>query len=113
MGDNKAAQASGIHNSEVVIPEKAQYANVTDKELPGTTVLEFLDKGLEEVEPNVFRLNDAPTKAEVMSATKKRDDTHRVSVQLTANGARITQPIKVQVQMPEQPAMKCGRESIS
>jgi hypothetical protein len=71
-----------------------------DELLPGVTIIEMMEADLEGGEFNTPQLNEIPSKAEVTSASKNKSDSLGVSISLTSTGAKLSQPVKVKLDMP-------------
>ena len=80
--------------------EKA-HGKFVDADLPGPTIIEQLDREIEEGEFSAFRLEQLPTREEVLEANKDKNDALGVPVTLTTTGAMIRQQVRVKVPPPE------------
>ena len=74
-----------------------------DTHLPGSCILEQLEKEIEEGELHASRLTELPSKAEVLAADRDRKDAQGCPVMLTMTGTMIRQSIKVKVPLPKDP----------
>ena len=77
--------------------EKA-HGKQKDRELPGSTILDVMERELEGGEFTAPRLRDLPSKQEVQVAEAARTDNLGVSaLVLTTSGARLSQSVKVKI----------------
>ena len=72
-----------------------------DEELPGVTILERMEAEAEGGEITAPRLNEIPSRKEVKDATKDKNDTLGISIQVSTKGTTLVQPVRVKIPMPE------------
>ena len=79
---------------------------IEDKRLPGQSILDTIEAGLEEGERRAPRLVELPSKHETTIATQGKTDSVGFTMSLNMSGAvKINQPIKVKLKPP---ADGCG-----
>ena len=85
--------------------ERTQGGKVEEVRLPGAPIIEWLEKEVEEGEYSAPRLNDLPSRKEVMEAAANvgKQDSLGLAVTITATGNRINMPSRVKVPMPSNP----------
>jgi hypothetical protein len=76
------------------------HGKTEDEMLPGVTIIEMMEADLEGGEFNTPHLNEIPSKAEVLAASKGKSDTIGLSVTFSSTGAKLSQPVKVKLAMP-------------
>ena len=80
--------------------EKA-HSTLEDKRLPGQSILDAIEAGLEEGEHRAPRLVELPSKHETTLATQGKTDSLGFTMSLSMTGAvKINQPIKVKLKPP-------------
>ena len=94
----KPAEYSSLRVQYEVVNEKTPNALP-----PGSTIIEQMDKEIEEGEFTPFRLEELPSREEVIEANKDKNDALGVPVTLTATGAMIRQQVRVKVPPPKNP----------
>ena len=82
---------------------KTAHGKLPPSELPGQTIIEQLDREIEEGEFTPFRLEELPSKEEVVEANKSKTDNLGVPVTMTSSGAVIRQQVRVKVKLPSNP----------
>ena len=82
---------------------KTAHGQLPPSELPGQTIVEQLDREIEEGEFTPFRLEEMPSKEEVIEANKTKTDNLGVPVTMTTSGAVIRQQVRVKVKLPSDP----------
>jgi hypothetical protein len=73
---------------------------VANSKLPGVTILERLEGEIEVNEFTAPFLNELPSKEEVEEASKNKNDSLGLAVHFTSSGAKLTQPVRVKLQLP-------------
>jgi hypothetical protein len=73
---------------------------IPNAKLPGITILERLEGEVEVSEFTAPYLNEIPSKEEVDEASKNKMDSIGLAVHFTSSGAKLTQPVRVKLQMP-------------
>ncbi len=71
-----------------------------DARLPGITLIERLEAEIEEGVFTAPHLNEIPSKAEVTEASKAKNDSLGLAITFTSTGAKMTQPVRVKLNMP-------------
>jgi len=71
-----------------------------DCELPGSTIIELLEAGMEAGELKALRLSDLPSKEEVEAQTRQKRDSAGVALHVTSSGIQVSTPVKVKISMP-------------
>ena len=77
-----------------------RFSDVHDSELPGSTIIEFMESEMEAGELTAPRLNDIPSTEEVAAATRQKRDSSGIAVTFSTNGVKVEQPVKVKLPMP-------------
>jgi hypothetical protein len=77
------------------------HGQVPDTRLPGTTLLERMEAEAEEGEITAPRLNEIPSRQEVIEAGRNKNDSIGIAVTFTSSGAKLLQPVRVKLSMPE------------
>lgn len=85
--------------------ERTQSGRVEEVRLLGAPIIAWLEKEAGEGEYSALRLNEVPSREEVMEAAAKigKQDTLGLAVTITATGNRINMPSRVKVPMPTNP----------
>ena len=79
---------------------KTAHGKRTPAEIPGASIIEQLDREIEEGEFPPFRMEELPSKEEVMAANKDKNDYLGIPVALTASGHYLKQQVRVKVRAP-------------
>ena len=69
-------------------------------QLPGSTIVEQLEREIEEGEFTSFRLEELPSKEEVTEANETKRDQLGVPVTMTLTGAMLRRQVRVKVEPP-------------
>ena len=90
---------AGEYNHAKQTYEK-RYKAKEDCDLPGSTIIELLEAGMESGDLKALRLSDLPSKEEVEVQTRLKRDSSGVSVNITTSGMQVSNPVRVKIPMP-------------
>ena len=77
-----------------------RYKPKEDCDLPGSTIIELLEAGMESGDLKALRLSDLPSKEEVEYQTRLKRDSPGVAVNITTSGIQVSNPVRVKILMP-------------
>ena len=77
-----------------------RYKSKEDCDLPGSTIIELLEAGMESGDLKALRLSDLPSKQEVDFQTRQKRDSAGVAINITSNGMQVSNPVRVKIPMP-------------
>jgi hypothetical protein len=71
-----------------------------DDRLPGQTILDSMEADLEEGEYKAPRLNELPSRKEVLKANEGKTDASGFTMTWATSGVKVSQPVRVNIFMP-------------